>query len=147
MDIARLILYCSLMFDLSASVKDCINAQCLQTWTVEYAHSLGGSRCGCGALLGQAGSCTMYQDAGELNIKIKIGYCMTYDEDSNITYTGRCPYNNLPFHLENNIATVDLPQDASLLNNFMCNNYEHLCYTRLFSLWTTETPRNAMWKM
>ena len=63
----------------------------------------------------------MYQGTGELNVKIKKSYCMTYDEDSNITYTGRCPYNNLPFHLENKIATVDLPQDASLLKNFMCN--------------------------
>lgn len=31
------------------------------------------------------------------------------------------PIHNLPFHLGNNIAGVDLPQNASLLNTFMCN--------------------------
>ena len=43
-----------------------------------------------------------------------MGYCMTYDEDSNITYVGRCPYNNLPFHLAkfNKIGTIDLPQNV-----------------------------------
>ena len=89
-------------------------------WAREYTHESGECTCACGASLGEAGSCIMPYGAGELYIRIRIGYCMTHDEDSNITYVGRCPYNNLPFHLGHSDA-VDLPNNTSLLNSFMCN--------------------------
>ena len=128
MKIARQILcvYCFLMFDFSVGDMDCINTRCLQVWTAEYVIISGSGKssgCVCGASLGRAGSCKVFQGTGEVFVTIKMGYCMTYDGDSNITYMGRCPYNNLPFHLANNITTnsVYLPRNTSLLNNFMCN--------------------------
>ena len=103
------------------------NDTCLQTWAVQYTYKSGeSSGCICGGTLSgedfYGGSCRVSQITSEtnINVMIHIGYCMTYEKESNITYMGSCPFNNLPFH--NNVTTVDLPQNGSLLNNFMCNS-------------------------
>lgn len=103
---------------------------CPQTWAVQYTYKSGEtSGCICAGILSSedhyGGSCRASQmtDGVDINVKLHIGYCMTQDEEGNITYAGTCPYNNLPFH--NNITLSDevyLPQNATLLNNFMCNS-------------------------
>ena len=129
----RILLY-FLILDLTASREDfdptyCIaNKTCPQTWAVQYAYKSGeSSGCVCGGTLSGenhfGGSCKASQTAGEvtvINVQLHVGYRMTHDKESNISYMGNCPYNNLPFH--DNVTTVDLPQNASLLNNFMCNS-------------------------
>ena len=126
----RILLY-FLILDLVVSSEDfdpiLCNNTCPQTWAAQYTYKSGeSSGCICaGTLSGEdyyGGSCRASQTTGGMNINVKlhIGYCMTHDKESNITYMGSCPYNNLPFH--DNVTTVDLPQNASLLNKFMCNS-------------------------
>ena len=103
---------------------------CPQTWAVRYTYKSGEtSGCVCAGILSSeghyGGSCRVSQttDGVDINARLYIGYCMTQDEGSNITYTGTCPYNNLPFHNNVNVTgEVDLPQNITLLNNFMCNS-------------------------
>ena len=101
-----------------------------RTWAVQYTYKSGEtSGCVCAGILSgeghYGGSCRVSQttDGVDINVQLHIGYCMTQDEGSNITYTGTCPYNNLPFHNNINVTDeVDLPQNVALLNNFMCNS-------------------------
>ena len=106
------------------------NSTCWQTWTAQYICDSGeNSGCVCGGeLSGEhffAGSCKMSQHTNNVTVEIHISHCMTYNEfeESNITHMGYCPYNNLPFHENGEYDTsVDLPQNSSLLNNYMCNS-------------------------
>ena len=50
-------------------------------------------------------------------VKLKIEYCMTYDNISNVTSVGTCPFS----HRDNtNDIYVQLPADVNELNNFTC---------------------------
>ena len=115
-------------FDLTSAY----GSACPQTWAVQYTYKSGEtSGCICAGILSSedhyGGSCRVSQttDGVDINVKLHIGYCMTQDEGSNITYTGTCPFNILPFHNNVNVTDTDevsLPQNVTLLNNFMCNS-------------------------
>ena len=54
-------------------------------------------------------------------------FCMTFDESTNITYLGKCPYNQLHNSKSHNPY---LPRYAHELNQFMCNHSHeesHIC--------------------
>ena len=61
------------------------------------------------------------------HVTIDIGLCMTFDENTNITYLGRCPYNHIYNSESSNFL---LPQFVHELNQFMCNSSHgksHIC--------------------
>ena len=97
------------------------NTTCLLTWTVQsYTRP---DVCDCGANMEKenylTGSCTGSQVADGTTVKINVENCMTFEEEKNVTYVGKCPYNNHAFH--ENSYTIIMPRDARVLNNFMCN--------------------------
>ena len=53
-------------------------------------------------------------------VRIAEGHCMTFDEDSNVTFMGRCPYNHLSSDSTGH-PRMPLPSSVYELNNFMCN--------------------------
>ena len=117
-------------FKVTGSIEfESCNDTCSVKWTRKSKN--GFDPCVCGAsLAGGSGPCIGSQVTGTLDIFIDVDYCMTFDEESNITYMGRCPYNNLPFH--QNSDSIHLPQNASALNEFMCNatnfiRHHYLC--------------------
>ena len=95
--------------------SSCYN-KCQLTWTRNVKNS-NFCFCGLGQVDGQPGCAKYSVDATVVAINTK--YCMTFDEESNVSYVGKCPYNSLLFHQYNNVVT--LPQDVLKLNNFMCN--------------------------
>ena len=105
------------------------NTTCQQTWTrqTEYRYNTASGRnmsiCECGgSLAGEshfAGSCSSSRISNGPVVAINIKYCMTFDEERNVTHVGKCPYNNLPFHFNSDM--VNVPKDALQLNHFMCN--------------------------
>ena len=101
----------------------CNTSGCQLTWTKLYDAGSGVSVCECGgSLAGEshyAGSCIGSQVSGGPIVTLSIQYCMTFDEDKNTTFVGKCPYNNLPF--QQNTDMMNLPTNALELNNFMCN--------------------------
>ena len=61
------------------------------------------------------------------HVTIDIGLCMTFDENTNITYLGKCPYNHIYNSESSNFL---LPQFVHELNQFMCNSSHgksHIC--------------------
>ena len=109
---------------------------CLHTWTHPVIHvDSNGSTvaCECQASSSdyyKSGAWCTYGNVDESNVplvKITEGHCMTFDEDSNITFMGRCPYNHFSSVFTGPPRTP-LPSSVYELNNFMCNRSEGLNY-------------------
>ena len=84
------------------------------TWFISQV-SNGTVSCKCGDSLGGIVLCDQDSNSSMLN----YGYCVTYDESSNTTVAGWCPYNYHTPDAQHNIY-VKLPQNINSLNNFMC---------------------------
>ena len=108
------------------------NSTCLLTWT---RHPDGGSElCECvSPLAGEhhySGACTGSQLSGGPHVKLNLQFCMTFDEENNVTFVGECPYNNLAFYQMDD--GISLPRNALELNKYMCNfshptRHHHFC--------------------
>ena len=104
---------------------------CLHTWTYPIIDSNGSTvTCECqsspNVYYQDGASCTYDRLQNGPHVKITEGYCMTFDEVSNITFMGRCPYN----HLSSGPPDMLLPSSVHELNDFMCNRSEglnHIC--------------------
>ena len=84
------------------------------TWYRETKHNEL-IRCVCGAPLGRAVVC----DYATLATLIFTGFCMSYDDTSNDTVVGRCPFS---YHCpDTRVLYVTLPNDSSGVNSFMCS--------------------------
>ena len=92
------------------------NNPCLLTWTRKIP---GQSLCKCGPQVTNGQPTCQMMSGPRVYVEIYSDYCMTFDEEFNITYIGRCPYNSLEFY--ENGGVIHLPQIALDLNNFMCN--------------------------
>ncbi len=57
--------------------------------------------------------------------RLAIGFCITFDFDTNSTIVGRCPYNNNYTITELGTVSlyVTLPDNVSELEQFMCGEY------------------------
>ena len=89
---------------------------CFLTWTIPSSQS-GQTVCECGPqVINGEPTCHMVP---VVHVEIRSEYCMTFSEDLNITYIGKCPYNSWEFY--GNGDVIPLPQMASDLNDFMCN--------------------------
>ena len=95
-------------------------SKCHLTWTLND-NSSSECSCGHGSLDGYDPSCLERLD--KLRVTVSAEYCMTFDEEMNVTYYGKCPYNSLMLHYteSDGFNNVDLPPDALKLNNFVCN--------------------------
>ena len=79
------------------------------TWFVLDAHT-----CKCGDSLDIIVRCDQYYNQSLL----LLNFCMTWDESTNATLVGDCPYNN---HIADvDLLYVKLPKDVGDLNEFMC---------------------------
>ena len=79
------------------------------TWFVLNDHT-----CECGDPIDIAVKCDRYHNQSLLS----LDFCMTWDEPSNATLVGVCPYNN---HISDvDLLYVKLPKDVGDLNEFMC---------------------------
>lgn len=109
-------------FDIITCISElessCTN-ECQQTWTRSWQENTNKSPvCRCGPRPLECDPiCEQHTDG--IRTLIHSQNCLTFDERSNISYVGKCPYNSLIFHQYN--ETVFLPQNAFELNNFMCN--------------------------
>ena len=104
----------------TTELESSCTSECQLTWTrswPEYTNKSPVCMCGSHELDGEP-SCDQQTDSGP-RIVIHSQYCLTFDEESNVSYVGTCPYNSLLFHQYSDVVT--LPQDALQLNNFMCN--------------------------
>ncbi len=83
------------------------------TWFVHQVFN-GTDTCVCGNSLSGAVLCNQSSNSTMLS----FGSCMTYDEATNETVVGPCPFN---YHKPDvKEAYVKLPQDVTQLNEFMC---------------------------
>ena len=92
---------------------------CFLTWTRPISTVPGQTQCECapGMIEGQP-VCRMMNGL-EVHVEMYPEHCMTHDEDLNITYIGKCPYNSLEFYKDG--ESIPLPPIASDINNFVCN--------------------------
>ena len=74
-----------------------------------------------------AAMCTGYDEKNRPIVELKTGFCMTFDEQSNLTFMGRCPYNHLQSGKFSD-PLVALPPNVYDLNDFMCNGSYELNY-------------------
>ena len=81
------------------------------TWL--FPSSEDGKECECGPEYKKAIHCH-YQS----NSTLKIGYCMTYNETSKLTFVGQCPYNT---KAESTLFNP-LPENVLQLNEQMCGH-------------------------
>ena len=104
---------------------------CLRTWTYPKPDKNSSTtRCECqssrrGFLRGA--ECSDIDLSDGPHVIIDIEFCMTFDENTNITYLGKCPYNHIHNRESQNHV---LPQFAYELNQFMCNHSQemsHIC--------------------
>ena len=103
--IIYMIFFVSVVSPESVSMSDrdetCSNeGVCLHTWTYPIIDSnRSTATCECQSSPNdyyQDGvSCTFARLQNALSVRITEGYCMPFDEVSNITFMGRCPYNHL----------------------------------------------------
>ena len=98
---------------------------CLRTWTMPVSDANTSTLvCECQsktmAYFIEGVSCRGSDLLNGPRVRISEGYCMTFDEDSNITYLGRCPYNhiNSTKHLKSFLRQSTSAQN---LNSFMCS--------------------------
>ena len=96
---------------------------CLHTWTkAAYDEKRNIAICECQSAFGNDGSYDVSCLGSDLSngprVRVEIGLCMTFDEESNLTFMGRCPYNHLDYMQD---SATYLPQHAYDLNNFMCD--------------------------
>ena len=91
-----------------------VNEQC-PTWFVPQV-SKGTVTCSCAN--SGIGPDDVLCDQSSNSSMLKVGACMTYDEATNETVQGPCPFN---YHRPDvNQEYVKLPQDVTKLNEFMC---------------------------
>ena len=95
------------------------NNPCLLTWTRLVSTEPGQTLCGCGPEVIKDQPTCQVMPGPRVHVEIYSEYCMTFDEEVNITYIGRCPYNSLEFYIYG--GAIRLPQMATDLNKFMCN--------------------------
>lgn len=104
---------------------------CVHTWTVpKLGINTFATHCECQnsrkGYLGGAECSDLDLSDGPL-VAINTGLCMTFDESTNITYLGKCPYNHIHNGESGNFL---LPQFVFELNQFMCNQTHgnsHIC--------------------
>ena len=108
-------------------VNDSCNSggTCLHTWTKPvFDEKRGAVVCECQNAHGGEGSYSVTCFGSDLSdgprVIVQVGHCLTFDEESNFTFMGQCPYNHLNYK---NHTTTHLPQSVYELNNFMCNNH------------------------
>ncbi len=89
------------------------SGQCDATWFVNKS-----SGCVCGSRHGNAIKCN--ERTGR--VSIIFGYCMTYDEVTQKTVMGYCPY-NIFFAFKTSSAYTTLPTNVTELNDFMCTKF------------------------
>ena len=103
----------------------------LHTWTFpKPGKNVSTTHCECQnsrkGLLGGA-ECNNLNLSDGPHVTINIGLCMTFDESTNMTYLGKCPYN----HIHNGESgDFLLPRFVHELNQFMCNDSHgksHIC--------------------
>ena len=97
------------------------NNPCLLTWTRPWDYKGLDPDillCGCGPEVIESEPTCQLRPGGRVDVIIDSKFCMTFDEESNTTYMGKCPYNSLEFH---GGGSVHLPHNTLELNNFMCN--------------------------
>ena len=103
--------------------------QSCPTWYQETEYN-GVIRCVCGVTLDGAIVCN-YTTQETL---ISAGYCMSYNDTTNDTVAGGCPFSNP--HVGAQIFLVTLPNDTSELNSFMCI----VCVLCIFAFTHSCTP-------
>ena len=105
-------------------VDDHSQQQC-PTWFVPQSNHTGDCKCGNQRLFsGRAVKCEEHSNQSMLG----LSYCMTYNESTDVTVVGGCPYNSHKADLQEQY--VKLPQNISHLNEFMCgglNRTGQLC--------------------
>ena len=89
---------------------------CTETWTIPILHNDSFS---CETVQDKL-DCT-YADRVSKKIFIQNTYCMTLDEYTNVTFVGKCPYNQHPYTHIRRKYFVQLPSEVEDLNSFMCN--------------------------
>lgn len=107
-----LILYCGI----SIVVVCAVEKQNCPTWTVpKMSSNTTQQGCKCGSSVGQV----VYCNETNLKVSLLMGYCMTYNDETEMAYVADCP---LKLHHNYNLYTP-LPSNVSELNNFVCSAY------------------------
>ena len=94
-------------------VDDHSQQQC-PTWFVPQSNHPGDCKCGDQSFSGRAVKCEEHSNQSMLC----LSYCMTYNESTDVTVVGSCPYNSHKTDYQE--LYVKLPQNVSHLNEFMC---------------------------
>ena len=94
-------------------VDDHSQKQC-PTWFVSQSNHPGDCKCGDQSFSGRAVKCEEHSNQSMLC----LSYCMTYNESTDVTVVGSCPYNSHKTDYQE--LYVKLPQNVSHLNEFMC---------------------------
>ena len=107
-----------------------VGGYCLKTWTTPVSDTNTSTvHCECQSSTSDYfvdGVSCKYADLSDgPHVIIKEGYCMTFDEESNITFMGRCPYNHINYTKQPDTL---LPRDVHKLNDFMCDGNYKLSY-------------------
>ena len=88
--------------------------QCCPTWFVKRSVD-GTTRCECGYT-----SDDVICDDDKQQVLLSVWSCMTYDDSSNDTVLGTCPFNYHDPQVRH--LYITLPNDTSQLNSFMCGD-------------------------
>ena len=85
------------------------------TWFVPHVYN-GTSVCECGSSLDGEIIC----DQSSNLITLETHFCMTYNESNDATITGSCPYNYYAIESNRTQFWMNIPENVSALNEFMC---------------------------
>ena len=85
------------------------------TWFVPRSNQTGGCKCGVQTFSSVA---VVKCDDYSKQTMLMSGFCMTYNESTDVTVAGRCPYNSHKTDYQE--LYVKLPLNVSHLNEFMC---------------------------
>ena len=74
--------------------------------------------CKCGAQIAAVVKCNEHSNQS----MVRLGFCMTYSNSTDVQVVGGCPYNSYKADFQE--LYVKLPQNISLLNEFMCGRLD-----------------------
>ena len=85
------------------------------TWFVPQSNHTDDCKCGVPSL---AVKCDEHSNQS----MVRLGFCMTYSNSTDVQVVGGCPYNSYKADFQE--LYVKLPQNISLLNEFMCGRLD-----------------------
>ena len=112
---ASLLVILEVSYGVQQETEKKIGEQECPTWFVPQSNQTGGCKCGVQTFLSLvAVKCN--EDSNQT--MLHSGFCMTYNESTDVTVVGGCPYNSHKIDYQQ--LYVNLPQNVSHLNEFMC---------------------------